>query len=380
MRIGFEAKKIVSNLTGIGNYARGVVNALSLYFPTHEYYLFSVKKGRTEAVGRLHPADNIRFMVPTLPFGSLLKEWWRCHGIINDLKRQQIDIYHGLSNELPWGIKRSGIKSIITIHDLIFLRYPKTYPFLTRWTLKFKVAYACKHADRIIAISQQTKRDIMHFYKIPESKIDVIYQGCDSSFYTAVAPEQIQAVKDKYNLPQQYILSVGTIEERKNHCAIVKALSLLKKNVNLVIVSKQTKYQQKLEKCIHDSQLESQVHILNHVPNADLPTLYQGSSLFVYSSFFEGFGIPVLEALVSDVPVVAATGSCLEEAGGDDSVYCGPFDYQSLASEIEAILQSPEKAEHMIRKGKEHAKQFSMQHIAGDIISTYQKVLKTEKE
>lgn len=374
MRIGFEAKKIVSNLTGIGNYSRGMVNALSKYYPENEYYLYTPKKGRQEALDRLQLSDNITFRYPPAGYPSFLKEWWRCKSVIKDLKRENIKIYHGLSNELPVGISSSGIKSVVTIHDLIFLHHPEIYDSVSLQILRFKVPYACKHAERIIAISKKTKEDIMKFYHIPEDKIDIIYQGCDQIFYNKVTQEEIEAVKQKYNLPDKYILSVGTIEHRKNHISIIKAMATLDKDTNFILVGKPTKHKEVLEQAIDELNLRDRVFILNNIPNSDLPAIYQGSKVFVYPSYFEGFGIPVLEALVSGIPVIAATGSTLEEAGGPDSLYCAPSDYEQLARLINEVLSNPEKAGNMIRKGREYAERFSMKQIAADVMEVYSKL------
>lgn len=375
MRIGFEAKKAISNFTGIGNYSRGVINALSSFFPDNQYYLFSPTGGCPDALSRLRTSGNIEFRYPSSCVASFLKEWWRCRGVVKDLIRNRIDIYHGLSNELPWGIRCSGVKTVVTVHDLIFLRYPDTYGFISYWLLKFKVLHACRCADRIIAISQRTRQDIMDFYHIPENKIDVVYQGCDQIFYEQVPMERMCIVKSKYRLPAEYILCVGTIEHRKNQLSIIKALPLLEKKTPLVIVGKQTAYQQVLEREIKKFGFEDRVFILNHVPNSDLPAIYQGASLFVYPSYYEGFGIPVLEALVSGIPVIAGKGSCLEEAGGPDSRYCNPFDKKDIAFHINSVLSHPDEMVTMIEKGREYAGNFVAEKIAKEVITTYGKVI-----
>lgn len=375
MRIGFDAKKAVGNLTGIGNYSRGVIHSLSRRFPQYRYLLFSPGRQRKEVSGRLQQSSNIRFCYPSFTFCSWLCEWWRIKGIVASLRREKVDLFHGLSNELPLGIKNSGIPSVVTIHDLIFLRYPDTYGFLSRKILEIKTRNACRQADKIIAISLQTRQDLMDFYHIPEEKIKVIYQGCDKMFYRSVGPDEIRAVCRKYRLPKRYLLSVGTFEKRKNQRSILQALALLEDDIPLVLVSKPTKYQCVLEAAIRHLGLRNRVHILNNVPNSDLPALYQGCSVFIYLSYFEGFGIPILEALVSKVPVIAASGSCLEEAGGEYTEYCHPFDYQKLAGLIEEILHNPYKASLMAEKGAEYARKFESQSIAEQLQILYLHVI-----
>lgn len=373
MQIGFDAKKIATNLTGIGNYSRGVVAMLAKLFPENNYLLFAPDKGREQCMARLRPAPNVSFVYAR---HSFLKEWWRCKGVVKDIRWAGVDLFHGLSNELPFGIRKAGCKSVVTIHDLIFLRLPETYGWLARAILKAKTRYACRHADRIIAISRRTKQDIMDFYRIPEEKISIVYQGCDPIFYHPVSGEEVDAVRAKYALPARYLLCVGTFEPRKNQLTALRALALLGDEIHLVLVSKRTSYQTALEEEIAKLGLQERAHVLNDVPNGDLPALYRGSYAFLYLSCFEGFGIPVLEALVSGTPVIAATGSCLEEAGGPDSLYCPPNDSQRVAEHIRYLYAHPERREEIIGAGRRYAVRFDGERLAQDMQEVYQEVMR----
>lgn len=370
--IGFDGKKALNNLTGIGNYSRFIINALSRRNPDSRFCLFAPKNKNQEAQRNLHFLPNIEVVLP--PRGTV-REWWRCFGMVSELKRRKIQLYHGLSNELPFGIHRSGIPSVVTIHDLIFLRYPHTFSLADRLILRVKVKYACRHADRIIAISRQTKQDIIRYYGIDEKKIEIIYQGCAERFYHRHTAREIQEVKARYNLPQQYIISVGTIEERKNHKTILQALEQLP-HVHLVLVSKHTPLQDTLQQQVCQKGMEGRVHFLNNVPNADLPVLYQGARLAIYLSFFEGFGIPVLEAMASCVPVITATGSCLEEVGGDACAYCEPFQSDKLADTIRHILSDEQLSRKMVQEGQLQARKFSAESVAEHMEDFYSRMLK----
>lgn len=380
MRIGFDAKKAVKNLTGIGNYSRGLINGLCSRAPEHQYFLFATEPVNDKAVKRICKSPALHYNLYPSKKSVLQREYWKCHGVIKELKSKEIDLFHGVTNELPWGIRKAGIPSVVTIHDLIFLRYPETYDLLSRLILKWKTLYACRHADKIIAISRQTKQDIIDFYHVPASKIEIVYQGCDNIFSRTVSCEEKQAIQKRYGLPARYLLSVGTFEHRKNHRSILQALPLMnEEEMHLVLVSKHTKFQSVIEESVCNLGLQGRVHILNNIPNADLPALYQGCSAFLYMSYFEGFGIPVLEALVSGVPVIAATGSCLEEAGGPTSLYCNPFDYQKIAELTDSILESPERATYMVERGKEYARNFSEERIIQNLVNVYQQVLHPNK-
>ena len=362
MKIGFDAKRAFHNNTGLGNYSRFVIEALLKYFPENEYFAYSPKLGiRNWGLG-------IRSIMPKN------KIFWRSLFIKNDLQRDSIQIYHGLSNQLPFGKMPSGIKMVVTIHDLIFERYPKLYPFFDRIIYKIKFRKACQNADAVVAVSEQTKRDIIDFYGINPEKIHVIYQDCDVGFQKKLSVEQIENVKEKYQIKHKYILSVGTIIERKNQLTLVKAFHKLDlSNYELVLVGGKSAYQNQIESYIQEHTLLN-IKLLNKVPFQDLPAIYQGSELFVYPSFFEGFGIPIVEALHSGVPVVAATGSCLEEAGGGGALYANPLYINNLADKMLQVLVNKDLRKQLIEAGGKHVKQFSAERIAGKLTDLYKSI------
>lgn len=219
--------------------------------------------------------------------------------------KKGVQLYHGLSNELPIGIHKTGIKSVVTIHDLIFLRYPEYYKPIDRKIYNFKFKYACHVADRIVAISECTKRDIMNFYQIPAEKIDVVYQGCDPQYSEIVSEQKKKQVKEIYQLPEKYILNVGSIETRKNLMLALEALKDIPADIHLVAVGKKTPYVDSLMEYANENGLNDHLHLIHNLPHSDLPAVYQQALMFVYPSRFEGFGIPIIEAMHSQLPVIA---------------------------------------------------------------------------
>ncbi len=374
MLIGFDAKKIVSNLTGIGNYSRGLVNLLSAG-GSDKCVLFAPGKGDEKCLAGLNVNDNVEFVYSGSSSG-LGRNYWRNFSMVDDIRRSGVEIFHGVSNELPFGIRKAGCKTVVTIHDLIFLRCPATYDFLSRKILEVKTKYACRVADRIIAVSEQTKRDIVKFYGVAPQKIDVLYQGCHAEFKRRISSGEMEDVREIYGLPRRYMVSVGTIEDRKNHKTVIEAMAKLEDDVPLVIVSKRTRLQEKIEEQISRLGLGERVRIINGVPFRYLPALYQGSELAVYLSYFEGFGIPVLEGIPSGVAVIAATGSCLEEAGGNGAVYCDPFDADGVAAAMHELLTSATMRDKLIAGGEKHIRNFTDDVLGGNIKSFYEKLLR----
>ncbi|KAA5536512.1 glycosyltransferase family 4 protein [Taibaiella lutea] len=372
LRIGFDAKRAFLNNTGLGNYSRSVIESLSLYFPGNSYLLYTTKLKDNNRTKGLLNKENISIRTPKSPF---LKSWWRSRFVVRQLKKDGVNIYHGLSHELPIGIQKTGIKTVVTIHDLIFLRYPQYYKPADRKIYKLKFRNACKHSDKIIAISEQTKRDIIHFFGTDSSKIEVVYQSCDASFSEKRNEENLSCIKTKYQLPDDFILNVGTIEERKNALLIAKALKQTTSEIKLILIGKETKYAAQLKSFLKQEQLEHRVIFLQNVDFRDLPAIYQLAKVFVYPSAFEGFGIPVLEALYSGTPVIAATGSCLEEAGGPDSIYISPDDETALAKAIDKILNDTALQTKMTEEGKMYASRFTEEAHARNIMKVYESLV-----
>jgi glycosyltransferase involved in cell wall biosynthesis len=375
MRIGFDAKRAFNNYTGLGNYSRYIIESLLEYAPEHQYFAYTPKvKGNWHNSLADFPS-KLQVQLP-VSYASLPSALWRSWFIASDLQKDTIDIFHGLSNEIPYGLKKAGVKSVVSIHDLIFLRYPEQYPVIDRLVYQRKFKYACKNADAIVAVSEQTKRDIIDFYQIPSERIEVIYQGCQPTFCQRIADTTIiNQVLQKYTITKSYILCVASFTERKNQLRLIKAFQQLPaQEHNLVLVGGKSPYLEELKQYVQQAGIQNRVQFLTGVPAADLPALYQACSLFVYPSLFEGFGIPIIEALHSGVPVVAATGSCLEEAGGEGALYANPLDVNDLAEKMHHVLTSETLQNRLVNKGAEHVKQFAAKPIAGQLVKLYEKL------
>jgi len=358
--IGFDAKRIVKNGTGLGSYGRTLVNDLALQ--PLQLRLYAPDHGRDDLRRQIVDRENVSFCYPkSAPFGKAI---WRSHGIVSDLKHDGVQLFHGLSGELPIGISKSGIKSVVTIHDLIFLRHPEFYHWLDTKIYAWKFRQTIKEADHIIAISECTKRDIIEFGHVDESRISVIYQSCAPRFSSL-----------QHKDGERYILSVGSIEARKNILLAVKALAYLPKDLKLVIVGRHTAYTDIVLDYVKQHQLEHRVKVMHGVSDDELPQLYAGAEAFVYPSRYEGFGIPIIEAISSGLPVVACTGSCLEEAGGPDSLYVDPDDEQAMAHAISQVLKGAEGREERIRRNQEYIRRFEGNDVAGQVADLYQRLL-----
>ena len=371
LTIGYDAKRAVSNGTGLGNYCRTLLNDLGTIDTTDSFRLYVPDLGRDDLRSQLDMPRNMSFVTPANKLVKPLRSLWRIKGIVNDLKRDGVDIYHGLTGELPLGLSEAGIKSVVTIHDLIFMRCPEYYNPVDVAIYKWKFRNTCKQADRIIAISECTRRDIMELGEIDDSRIDVVYQSCGTRFCQQVGEVQKAEVRSRYSLPQRYILFVGTIEERKNALLAAQALPYLSDEIHLVLVGRQTAYAKTITSFARQNGLANRIHMLSGVPTSDLYAIYQQAECFVYPSRYEGFGIPVIEAIQSRLPVIACTGSCLEEAGGPDNVYVDPDEPQEMAMAIKSITDNPDAARQIVTRSLDYIRRFENGNVAQEMLNVY---------
>ena len=374
--VGYDAKRIVRNATGLGNYCRTLVNDLAASAPPDwQLRLYAPDAGRDELRRRLVASERMQLVCPEGCRLPLQRAWWRTRAIIGDLRRDGVQLYHGLSGELPWGISRAGIPAVVTIHDLIFLRHPEYYPWLDRHFYAWKFRVACREASRIIAISDCTKRDIVSLGGVAPDRIDVVYQSCSPRFTAPLPADQAAEVCRRYRLPARFMLSVGTVEERKNLLLAVRALPLLPAELHLVAVGRPTPYARLVEREAAQLGVGARLHLLQGVTDADLHALYQTAEVFVYPSRYEGFGIPVIEAIHSGLPVVAATGSCLEEAGGPDSLYVSPDAPDALAAAVVRVLRGAAERASRVSLSRQYVRRFEGSDVAAQVLGVYRRVL-----
>lgn len=372
LRFGYDAKRLFNNFTGLGNYSRTLLKNLSYYYPDHAYFLFSPKIERK--------ADT-KFFTTSASFSPYTpsryqRPLWRTYTIRYALKRHKIQLYHGLSNELPIGIKSTGIKSVVTIHDLVFKHRPDYYPWLDQKIYDFKFRYACEQADAIVAISESTKADIVNFYGIEPKKIKVIYQSCDERFMQEKSPKLIEQILAKYQLPAEFMLYVGTISERKNLLSIVQAMAQLPPNLRipLVVIGQGKEYKNQVLEFLKRENLQDWV-IFTQVSNDDLPAIFQKAQIFLYPSRIEGFGIPVIEALFSRTPVITSKVSSLPEAAGPASWLVDPEEPAQIAAGIERILGDDAFRQNMIKMGLEYAQSFRGEVVTEEMMDLYTDLL-----
>ena len=369
MKIGFDAKRLYNNFTGLGNYSRTTIDILTEYVPQHQYLLYTPAVTRNHVTLPYLEAEKCRTILPT---GWMKGSMWRTYGLAEVLAHDEIDLFHGLSNEIPVGLVKRGIRSVVTIHDVAFHTFTDMYRWHDRMIYHQKWKYACKHANHIIAISESTKADIIRFFDVPEEKISVIYQPVNKVYY-----EENVKIKE-LNDVTPYMLYVGSVNSRKNLLGIVKAMELLPADLQipLTIVGGGGSYKHQVEQYIAEHHMEHLFVWKTAIDSVSLKQLYANATMFLYPSFYEGFGLPVVEALLSECPVLTSNTSSLPEAGGPCSLQVDPGNIEEIRDGIARILTDDTLRKQMTEGGRQYAlDKFHPETLAKQLGEVYEKIL-----
>lgn len=370
MKIGYDAKRAVNNNTGLGNYSRLVISTVAAT-GDDRLLLYAPELRNNPRLMALMDCGNVEMRLPDTVAGRRMKAWWRSFGVTRQMSCDELDLYHGLSNELPLNIRKAGIPSVVTIHDVIFRHFPDCYAAIDRAIYDYKFRKAAHDATRVIAISECTRRDIIDAYHVDPAKIDVVYQGCHPQFSAPVSDERRLAAASRYKLDRPYVIGVGTVEQRKNQLLTVKALRGLPDDVAAVIVGRRTKYARQIDEYAASHNLTDRVVFVEDADFRDFPALYANALLSSYPSRYEGFGLPVIESLSVGTPVIVAAGSCLEEAAGGGAPVVAPDDVDAFVDAARRLIDDHDYRTAVVEAGQAHIQQFSQENFARGLRDSY---------
>lgn len=372
--IGFDAEYAYIGSSELGSYGRYVVGALAAACDKTTYFrMYAPQEEQNadyEALGKL---PNVESMAPDGTFWRRMSSLWHLAKVSWDARKGGVELYHGLANELPWGLSHNNIRSIVTIHNLGFLRATHNNPVM-RQIRRLRLKSSCHRADRIIAISENTKQDIVEWLDIDPDKIDVVYHGCHARFGVPVQASDVVEVKARYHLPESYLLYVGAHKGYKNIELALEALAALPKDTRLVVVGNHTPYTERLREHILSLDIDDRVDMLSGVADEDMPAIYAAAEMLLCTSRHEGFSIPIVEAMTVGIPVIAVHGTCHEEAGGEAAIYVSPDDSEELADNVQIVRSSPELRSRMITMGKEQVSRFRPEVTAYNILNCYKRI------
>lgn len=373
--IGFDARYANVEGSTIGTYSRLMVEALATACPEECYARMYIPRRRTLSEFKaLDEQHNIEAMEPDGLFWRKLPWAWHLWGIGRDAERGDVALYHGLAGELPVGLARRNIRSVVSVHDLSFLRLRRYHNPIERTLRRLKLLHTLHLADRIVAVSENLKRDLVRYLKIDPDKIDVIYCGCDHSYTIAPTDMKIAEVREKYALPKRYILNVGEQSERGNQSLIIEAMAQLDEDINLVLVGSETSYTRLLLRRAKSLGMRDRIHIINTHSTDELAAIYSEALLLAHTALYDGFATQIVEAENIGTPVIATKGSSMEEAGGSHSLYVNAENHEELAAAIERVVGDPILRHNMVERGKEYVHRFRGEVIAYNLINCYKRI------
>ena len=372
MRIGIDYTSAATQGAGIGRYTRELLRAV-LAQPTHNRYsLFYASPRRIDAAGLQSPTSNLH----RLPFHDkwLMRGWQRLRlPIPVELIVGKVDVFHSPDFTLPPTLP--GVPTLLTVHDLSFIRDPDSaWPSL-RAFLNRAVPRSVQRASHVLADSVATKNDLIELFGTPADKITVLYSGVESRFNPIGDPGEIARVCAKYQLPRPFILSVGTLQPRKNYGRLIEAFGQLASgDWHLVITGGKGWLYESIFEQVKRSGLEGRVHFPGFVDDADLPALYSAADLFAYVSLYEGFGLPLLEAMACGTPVIGSNTSSLPEVIGDVGVQVDPRNVDDITRALRQMIDQPELRERSIGLGLERARLFTWEKAAQELLAIYDRI------
>ncbi len=365
MRIGVDAKHLYNNFTGLGNHSRTTIDILTETYPDHEYWFYTPKVTQNEVT---QPYLNKRGCHTVRPTGIVRGSAWRAYGQVEQMKKDGIEVFHGLSNEMPVGLFHSGIASVVTIHDVAFKTFPDMYHWHDKTIYNLKWQYACNHADKIICISECTKRDVLEFYNVPEHKVEVVYQPVKPIYHEP--SERVAGIPP-------YMLYVGSINPHKNLLGIIKALEQMPKDVRLplVVVGSGGSYKRKVQQYLAKQGLTRWVEWRELVSTADLKHLYTNAQMLVCPSFYNGGYEPMVEALLCGCPVVTSHANCLSDKGNAYVIQADPHSTEDIRDKMVELLTNSTLRQQMIEQGRTYMmRTFAPKKLAQQMMTVYESV------
>lgn len=365
MRIAINTLAMKRELYGVANYIKNLVWALSRVDSENEYLVFASSENLCHLEGL-----GGRFHIELAPNNRALRALWEQTVLPVKLKQKRVDVYHGPAYIAPL-VKTCH--QVVTVHDMTSHLVPERHSLHRRLYMQAMIPAVIRHSDRIIADSESTKRDILHFGWAEEERVCVAHLGVDGRFGPVRDAEVVSEVRRKYGLPREFILFVGMIEPRKNVDILVDAYTAdsVSNQFDLVLAGRLGWGCSGLMQKIASSRIRGSIRVPGYVDDADLPALYSAATAFVYPSQYEGFGLPVLEAMACGAPVITSSFSSLPEVAGDAAILLDPNDMGALASALQRIVKDAKLRAELSGRGRERAKLFTWERTAEKTLEVY---------
>jgi glycosyltransferase involved in cell wall biosynthesis len=373
LRIAIDAHSVGAKLGGNESYAINLIEALAQIDEVNDYTLYVTT---TEARDRFHqrwPNFKVRTTLPHTPLIRIPLT------LSAELRKHPVDVLHVQFTAPPF----CPCPVVVSIHDLSFEHLPHTFHRRSRTQLRLTVRHSAKRAARILTLSEHTRRDVIDTYKIDPSRITAIPLAAPRHFSRVTDNRELQRVRHNYGIDGPYILSVGSIQPRKNLARLINAYASLRGKYaeaelpKLVLVGKHAWLYDETMRALAQTGLKESVILTGYVPESDLPALYSGALCFVYPSYFEGFGLPPLEAMKCGAPVIVGNQTSLPEVVGDAALTVDPYDVSSIAAAIDRLIKNSDLRGELSVKGRTRAETFDWRETARRTLQVYEQVGKT---
>ena len=381
MRIAFDATSLGREQCGIGCYTIELLSEMYKLSPNDEFLLTDALLGRFATSERVRfPLEHLtllKFLKTPFPLMTLFRALLYTGRLATGMTGlAHCDIFFGTNFR---GVFAEGMRTVLTIHDMVHEYLPETVQQVNMDYYRSGFPEAVARADLLIAVSDATRNDIIKFLNVSDEKIKVIYNGVDDRFRPVTDPESLARVRQRYRLPERFVLMVGSIQPRKNIDGVLAALKLLaERDVHfpwkLVLAGSEGWKNEGLAEQIRRLGLTDRVHFAGFVTGDDLPVLYSLADLFVYPSLYEGFGLPVVEAMACGVPVVTSNTSCLPEIAGDAALLVDPHDEKDIAEGMLRLLEDRELRTRCIERGETRARMFSWREAASQTLQAFREL------
>jgi glycosyltransferase involved in cell wall biosynthesis len=374
MRIGIDIRPFLKEETGVGILFKNLLFALARIDEKNEYFLFSSSWKDRFRSEKVPPFKRGSFLDCRIPVKAVNFAWYRMNWPRLDfIFRTRLDLTH---SPTPLILPTRG-KKIVTIFDLFFLEYPQLSNREARKSFTSRIRQSLEKADGVMTISRDSQNQILRYFPGVEKKLKVIYPGIDHSFWTETIPPEIENLGSEYHLPSSFLLFIGATEARKNLVNLLQAFSLVREEYHdhfLVLAGPKGEEHERILDKIRQFKLENSVVMLNYVDDRKLKYLYSRAELFVFPSWHEGFGIPLLEAMACGVPITASSRGALPEVGGDAALYFDPDSPGDIAEKIRILLGDSTLRMRLIQTGKKRVLDFSWEKAASETLEFYQNV------
>ena len=369
MRIAIDAHSVGNKLGGNESYAKNLIEALAEIDGVNQYTIFVTRREARERFSNRWPNFQVRTTPPHTPFVRIPLT------LSAELRRNRVDVLHVQFTAPPF----SPCPVVVSIHDLSFEHLPQTFKRRSRMQLRLTVRRSARNAAQVIALSEHTRADLIDTYNLRPEKVNVVPLAAPDAFAPVRDDNELQRVRQIYGIDGSYILSVGSIQPRKNLRRLIEAYSLLQQQQSecklpqLVLVGKNAWLYDETLQLLKDRDVGASIVLTGYVPESDLPALYSGALCFVYPSYFEGFGLPPLEAMKCGAAVIVGNKTSLPEVVGDAALMIDPFDVNSIAAAIQKVISDSDFRSELRVKGIQRAKQFDWKETARRTLAVYEK-------